>query len=224
MAAIAASLIACARRMHASSSAVLLAFAAVITGPPSTVARPRSCSAAAQRHRHLVDGQRRVRRHDRLDGTQQRRDAVVELQRQAVVDVVGSGRSGDAPSGNHVQTCGVVTVGGDERDRAAVDRPRLVGRGDARARRVADVRLPEEQQRLDALRVHRVHEARVPLAPHAREVGRGVVHPRRAGRQRGRSYTATAFSPRILRCAASSSGARCSRSSSTTPAWYSGCG
>ena len=91
-----------------------------------------------------------------------------------------------------------------------------VGGRRASTDRVGNGGLTEQHRRRQALRIQRVDDLAVPLAPHAGEI--------EVGRHSGSLYAAIAFSPRILRCAASGSGAIVSRSSFTTSGWNSGCG
>jgi hypothetical protein len=63
-----------------------------------------------------------------------------------------------------------------------MDRTRLVGRRDQHARGVGDVGLSEQQERVDALVVHRIDETRSPLGAHAPDVERTVEGEGRAQR------------------------------------------
>ena len=109
-----------------------------------------------------------------------------------------------------------VAVGGDDRDHPLLGGAGGVGSRRARTDRVGDGRLAEQHGGGEALRVQRVDDLAVPIAPHAGEV--------EVARHSGSLYAEIAFSPRILRCASSGSGAIASRSSFTTSGWNSGCG
>ena len=109
-----------------------------------------------------------------------------------------------------------VAVGGDDRDHPLVGGAGGVGGRRASADRVGDGGLAEQHGGGEALGVERVDDLAMPIAPHAGEV--------EVARHSGSLYAAIAFSPRILRCAASGSGAIVSRSSFTTSGWNSGCG
>ena len=109
-----------------------------------------------------------------------------------------------------------VAVGRDDRDHPVVGGARGVGGRRARSDRVGDGGLAEQHGGSEPLRVQRVDDFAVPIAPHAGEV--------EIARHSGSLYAEIAFSPRILRCASSGSGAIASRSSFTTSGWNSGCG
>ena len=198
---------------------------AVDRGPSLASTSVAAVERGAQRHRELVDGEP-CRPGERRRAASSAARAVVPLESRARRARGRPGAPAGTPSGYHVQRCGRLAVGGDERDRPAVDRTRLVGRRHARAGRVRrrSTGRAAAATSTPCSRIASTSRAWRSRRMRARSSGRSNGERRAHGAQRQvvggdgvlRRGSCAGRRRRAARCA--------SRSSSTMPGWYSGCG